>query len=128
MSFPPLLITLLRGQFQITNNNRILLDRGSTGTRYVITNAGIAQSGGAQTPYTLNSFVKTSLGYALDNCNLAVGGALQTVDTSATIPSTVDRLLLGVNAGGGSYGNGAIKRFTYWPTRLVDSTIQAVTQ
>ena len=111
-----------------TNSNRILIDRGSTGTRYVITNAGIAQSGGAQTPYTLNSFVKTSFGYALDNCNLAVGGALQTVDTSATIPSTLDRLLLGVNASSGSYGNGAIKRFTYWPTRFADTTLQAISQ
>jgi hypothetical protein len=111
-----------------TNSNRIMVDRGSTGTRYVITNAGVAQTGGAQTPYTLNSFVKTSLGYALDNCNLAAGGVLQTLDTSATIPSVLDRLLLGVNAGGAGYGNGPIKRFTFWPRRLSDSTLQGITQ
>ncbi len=111
-----------------TNSNRIMVDRGSTGTRYVITNAAVVQSGGAQTPYTLNSFVKTSLGYALDNCNLAVGGVLQTLDTSATIPSNVDRLLLGVNAGGAGYGNGPIKRFTFWQRRLSDSTLQEITQ
>jgi len=111
-----------------TNSNRIMVDRGSTGTRYVITNAAVAQLGGAQTPYTLNSFVKTSLGYALDNCNLAVGGVLQTLDTSATIPSNVDRLLLGVNAGGAGYGNGPIKRFTFWQRRLSDSTLQEITQ
>ena len=111
-----------------TNNNRIMIDRGSTGTRYIITNAGVSQSGGAQTPYTLNSFAKASIGFALDNCNLAVNGLTQTVDTSVSIPSTVDRLLLGVNASASGYGNGPIKRVTFWPIRPADSTLQTITQ
>ena len=111
-----------------TNNNRIMIDRGSTGTRYVITNAGIAQSGGVQTPYTLNSFAKASIAFALNNCNLAINGLTQTVDTSVSIPSAVDRLLLGVNASASGYGNGPIKRVTFWPTRLSDTTLQQITQ
>ena len=111
-----------------TNNNRIMIDRGSTGTRYIITNAGVSQSVGAQTPYTLNSFAKASIGFALDNCNLAVNGLTQTVDTSVSIPSTVDRLLLGVNASASGYGNGPIKRVTFWPIRPADSTLQTITQ
>jgi len=111
-----------------TNNNRIMIDRGSTGTRYVITNAGVAQSVGAQTPYVLNSFARSAIGFALDNCNLAVSGATQTVDTSASIPSSVDRLLLGVNAGGSGYGNGPIKRIAFWRSRLSDSTLASITQ
>jgi hypothetical protein len=111
-----------------TNSNRIMIDRGSTGTRYTIANAGALQTTGFQIPYTLNSLAKVSLGFALDNCNLAVNGLAQADDTSVNIPSAVDRLLLGVNASAGGYGNAPIKRLCFWPTRLADSTLQQLTQ
>ena len=63
--------------------------------------------------------------YKVDDFATSTGSAAS-VDTTGTIPA-VDRLVLG---GGTSAGilNGTISRFTYWPTRLSNTTLQQITQ
>jgi hypothetical protein len=55
------------------------------------------------------------------------GGVAQTTDTVCTVP-TPDRLLIGFSSAASNYLSGTIKRLTYWPTRLANTTLQQITQ
>jgi hypothetical protein len=64
------------------------------------------------------------------------GGTVRTSSTAAAIPQAT-RLLIGRGNSGtvegspdadNQYCNGTIRRLTYWPTRLPDSTLQTLTQ
>jgi len=57
------------------------------------------------------------------------GGTVQT-DTSGAVPVSVTQLDIGrnPNAASAAYLSGTIKRLTYWPVRLADPTLQAITQ
>jgi hypothetical protein len=69
---------------------------------------------------------KAAAAYKLNDCNAAANGLIGVNDTSATVP-VVDRLSIGsvLNAEPScSY----IRRIVFWPTRLPNSTLQAVTQ
>lgn len=71
--------------------------------------------------------VKAALAYATNNSNSAQGGVAQTTDTTCTIP-TVDRLLIGSIYAAGDYPtNGHIRSIRYYPTRLQNSQLQALT-
>ena len=67
------------------------------------------------------------LAYALNNVNAASGGTLSTQDNSAAIP-TVNQALIGYVSSSSDTLNGHIRRLTYWPQRLSNTTLQAVTQ
>ena len=40
----------------------------------------------------------------------------------------VNKMVIGANVGGGAAVNGTIKRLTYFPTRLANTNLQAITQ
>lgn len=73
-----------------------------------------------------NSQIKSAFGISATSTNRAVNGSLGTVDTSTTMP-TVDNLRVGRRANGTAIGNFSMARFTYWPTRLSDNTLQQIT-
>lgn len=77
--------------------------------------------------YTTGQSTKSAGAYALNNVAYASNGSIRGVDTSALMP-TVDRLNLMDDRNGGDTGNGTISRFTYFPDRLEDSVLQAITQ
>jgi hypothetical protein len=77
--------------------------------------------------YTFGAQQQFALSYVLNSINFANAGTLGTEDTSATIP-TVDQLRIGANSTGANALNSTIRRLTYWPQRLSNSTLQAVTQ
>lgn len=56
------------------------------------------------------------------------GGTAQT-DTSGAVPVSVTQLDIGrnPNAASAAYLSGTIKRLTYWPVRLPNTTLQAIT-
>jgi hypothetical protein len=64
--------------------------------------------------------------YATNDFNFAFNGTFATPDTLGTLP-TVDRLSIG-SASGGSHINQCIRRITFWPTRLSNASLQAITQ
>ena len=69
---------------------------------------------------------KNALTYKLNDFNAANnGGAPGSSDTSGIVP-TVNALTIGSN-NGSSYINGTIAKLTYYPTRLSNSTLQALT-
>ena len=72
---------------------------------------------------------KSGFAYALNNAAFVSNlTALQT-DTTCLMPSGIVAATIGkFDFGGGQSHNGCIKRITYWPQRLANSTLQQITQ
>lgn len=87
----------------------------------VTTQATISVSG-----YAPNTIFKSAFGIKLNSVQAAVNGVLGTEDTLANIP-TVNRLNIG--SGSASTGQilGHIRSLTYYPTRLTNAELQALT-
>jgi hypothetical protein len=81
--------------------------------------AGPVISGGAR--------YATAASYRLNSINLATNGQIGTEDTTATVP-TPDRMFIGQNFASTQQVGGTIKRLAFFPQRLPDSTLQAITQ
>ena len=70
---------------------------------------------------------KTAGTYKLNDFQQATNSTLGTADTTGTLP-TPTVLNIGANeSGSNSMLNGTIKRLTYWPWRLSNATLQALT-
>jgi len=65
--------------------------------------------------------------YRVDDFAISLNGLTPGTDTLGTVP-TVSRLNVGGYADSTFPLNGTIKRLTYWPVRLADPTLQAITQ
>ena len=110
-----------------TGNNRIILYRvnspATTSTPFDLR----VDSGGSNSASFSLSAATTRFGFAYKANDFAIsgnGGAPST-DTSGAVPS-VNQMTIG----GPTFFqcNGTIKRFAYFPTRLANSTLQALTQ
>jgi hypothetical protein len=113
-----------------TNDNRIMwglnantgrapyISAGGTNTVALINNSGIA--GGVPSKLGI-AFASNDVASSLD------GGAVAT-DTSATIPTSITTLYLGVGATGtGTQINGHIKSIKYFPRRLTNAQLVDLT-
>jgi hypothetical protein len=69
---------------------------------------------------------RISYAYAVNNFGANVDGGTAQTDVSGTLPTT-STLNIGTISGGNQFG-GTIRRLTYWPQRLPNSTLQAITQ
>ena len=68
-----------------------------------------------------------ALSYAPTFAASSANGAT-TVESSITTYPTVNQIALGQAYNGDQHLNGTIRRLTYWPTRLANSTLQTLTQ
>jgi hypothetical protein len=118
--------------FSISNNTTTTMIDGRNRVLSSFSDSGYAVADGGVTQATYDSASNTAgqamcIAYKANSFAFSIGGVLSDSDTSGTVP-TVDRMILG-NIPGGTYTlNGTIRRLTYWPTRLLNSTLQAVTQ
>jgi hypothetical protein len=64
---------------------------------------------------------------ANDNVGASLNGSAVSTDTSATIPTNVDRLTIGRRADGGTQLNGHIRKIAYWPKRLSNTLLEQLT-
>jgi len=113
-----------------TRNNEtyVVFGQGSAADGQMsVTTAGVLQAYLSRTGVASPARNIVAGTYLTNNINLVTNGSAATSDTSATIP-TVDRAYIGLRGDGNGCMNGTIRRLTYWPTRLADSTLQAVTQ
>ena len=70
-----------------------------------------------------------ALAIKADNFAAAATGSISVVsDTSGAMPAGQTTLTIGRDIGATGYLNGTIKRLVYFPQRLSDSTLQAITQ
>jgi hypothetical protein len=66
--------------------------------------------------------------YRVNDAALSGGGGAVLVDTNVALPAGLNALAVGTDNAGATALNGTIRRLTYWPTRLSDATLQAITQ
>jgi hypothetical protein len=78
---------------------------------------------------TANVSAKIGAAYSSNNLGMSLNGATTVIDTTATIPTALNRADIGSDhAGVNRVKAGTIKRLTYWPVRLPNPTLQAITQ
>ena len=80
-------------------------------------------SGGAM--YANNAVAKTAFAYKLNDYAISGNGAAVATDTSSAVP-TIDQVLLG-NDNEGRRLNGHLRRIAYFPRRLQNAELQALT-
>lgn len=117
------------GRFASINDNTAneSLDLGgSTTGKWVIRDGGNDVADIMVGTVAANTPFKIAGAYAANDAQAALGGTLGTADTSFALP-TVDRLMIGRQAGTPVYLNGTVSQFLYWPTRLPNSTLQSLT-
>jgi hypothetical protein len=113
--------------FSNGTNNNLVEFFGSTDTSigWQVLDGGVTQANVAQSASssTINKLAAT---YALNNFALSINAAASSTDTSGTIP-VIDRVRIGNRQDSARSWNGPIRRLTYWPTRLPNSTLQSIT-
>lgn len=78
------------------------------------------------TPATQNTISRVALAYRQDDFAGSVNGGAAGIDTSGSIP-TVDRMYIGARAATTEFLCGHVRRIAYYPRRLPDSALQALT-
>ena len=117
--------------FQLGNggaNDRIFMRIfGTTNLSFSSINSG-GNNGSSIAGVTADTAFKAAGAYAQDDVIISVDGTLGTRDTSADLPVGValDTLWFGRTTAGDQYWNGHIARVSYWPVRLPDSRLQAL--
>jgi hypothetical protein len=108
-----------------TSNESIRLRTVGTDPKFTVTDGGVDQAdinGG-----TVATGVTYRFGgaYALNNFAASINGGTVQTDNSGTLP-TVTQLMLG-NSASSNYLNGYLRKFAYYPVRLPDAQLQAIT-
>jgi hypothetical protein len=96
----------------------------ATDCSYVTTGSVIANFSQASSANVLNRWATA---YATDDFGFSANNLAPVQDSSGTLPSGNNTLRLGSFHNGSSNANGTIRRLTYWPTRLSNTTLQAIT-
>jgi hypothetical protein len=118
------------GIFEISNGttiNRILnFVDGSNVLRHRVTTSSVNSFNGADS-YAAGVFNRTALSYKQSDYAGTNNGNTAVTSSSGGVP-TVNTLVIGGISSAAFELNGTIKRLTYWPTRLSNSTLQSITQ
>jgi hypothetical protein len=112
-----------------TNNERIYVGTGSGGfgnINTVVTDGGVLQAQTINSGLTSAGTYKYANAYKANDFASVANGGVAATDTSGTVP-TVDRLFIGLSAAGAVPINGHIRSLRYYPTRLSDAQLQALT-
>jgi hypothetical protein len=113
-----------------TANNRISFGHSAAqNTLRVLYRESSTDLNGTNGQTTSNVFPLAKVAIAIKASDYAysANGLTPVTSSGANIP-VVDRLTIGGGSGTSNEANGTIRRLTYWPTRLSNSTLQAVTQ
>jgi hypothetical protein len=100
--------------------------QGGTNRVYQVTDLSAQQA--VLTPGTFSAGVvyRGAIALKTDDFGFSENGSAATVDNSGTL-GTVDRMGIGMDAGGGVPLNGHIRRITYYPVRISNPLLQAIT-
>jgi hypothetical protein len=106
-----------------TSNNRITMNNATSGATAVVVNGGASQVAINSAGGAANTVQKRVFAYKANDFAFSQGGGAVQTDTSGAVP-TVDRILLGGFTSGDLGGH--IRRFNYYPTRLSDAQLVAL--
>ena len=111
-----------------TANNRIIqfTNLGTTPTGRVVT-GGVEQVSLGAGVVTVNTIGKFAFAYATNDFAVSVNGAPVGTDTSGTVPTGMTTARLGVNVVAAAALNGYLRRLSYYPVRLSNVQLQAIT-
>jgi hypothetical protein len=111
-------------------NNIIDFFNGGVSPVLRVNSSGVNQAYIFTGTATTTTFNKVASAFAQNNFARSLNGLAADLDTSGTMPATTPILLnIGtINAYGVAPLSGTIRRLTYWPQRLPNSTLQAITQ
>jgi hypothetical protein len=86
-------------------------------------------SGASQASFTLgySSAIKAATAFKLNDTNAAVNGTTGTTDTSATVPTVAKLQIGGIYNGTSFQMNGWLRRVAFYPRRLLDAELAALT-
>lgn len=108
-----------------TANNRIsALSQSSNQDAYVIVNGSVVAN--ANLAISRASSIRGAIGFKVNDIRSAFNGSLGAADTSATIPS-VNALYLGSARSALVPLNGTIAKIAYYPLRVTNAQLQALT-
>jgi hypothetical protein len=108
------------------NRHMIWGTLSSSTTRYEVITGGVAQVGlTVNGTLVANTTTKAAAAYKVNDFAFSVNGGAALTDTVGTLPS-VTALRIGGSAGAPLF-NGSIRRITYYPRRLSNAEIQAIT-
>lgn len=99
---------------------------GNAGRAIAITNSEIVADFRSGTP-TVGQEFKMAFAYGLNDFATSYNGGAALLDTDGVLPLGLSRLVFGVEGNGGSRFSGHIRRFAYYPTRLTNAQLQALT-
>jgi hypothetical protein len=108
------------------NTSRIELSYFSAGQASFITTNGVTQFEWYPT-YFIQNGVKSAQALGTNNVAAASNGQVTATDTSVTLPM-VQEIRIGTDGSFGNTLNGTIRRLTYWPNRLSNTTLQNITR
>jgi hypothetical protein len=108
-----------------TANERItpFFVTGSETLRYQVTDGGVAVILIDLAGAAVNTSLRATMAYKLNDFGASLGGGAVGTDTSGTLP-VVTTFRLGTNVAPANYLNGHIRRFAYWGTRLSNTVLQ----
>lgn len=111
-----------------TANNKISTYLHTSGYYSNIRSGGTVQGDpGVLTAPTVGSVYKFAVGVETNNAISSANGTLGSADTTITMPVGVNQLRIGANETGGTYSNTWLRRITYYPRRLSNAELQAIT-
>lgn len=88
---------------------------------------GVLQVSTTTTPvFAVGGMVAIAFAYKDNDFAISVNGTTAVTDTSGTVPA-VDRMHIGTDQAGANSHNGTVARIAYYPKRLTNSELQALT-
>jgi hypothetical protein len=109
------------------NNRLIAFTNVGTTPAYRVVVGGVDQAVVNLANITAGTVGKLSFGYQVNNFAGSANGAAVGTDLSGTLPTSLAVARIGVNVAGVAVLNGTIKRIAYYPQRLTNAQLQALT-
>jgi len=102
---------------------------GSSEYRSFVLDANVTQAdiGGVASRVAVGTVAKQAFAFAANDFALSVNGSSVFTDTAGTLPASVNRLSIGSSYIAANFNNGWIRRITYYPRRLSNVELQAIT-
>ena len=110
-----------------SDSNRIaqFKDGSNVANRLVL--AGVQNNAGTVSYSSPQTRVRSLVSALAGDTVMCANGILGGASTQSPLP-TVDRITIGSGALGTNFLGGTIKRLTYWPVRLANTTLQSISQ
>ena len=120
----PVIVAINNGT--VNNGFELYQEDLGQGRVYFSLNGAANYTGQVSGVFTSNNNGKLVLAYAANDLQLCGNAVLATAGTVATVP-IVDRLAIGGRTAGTRSWNGTIKKLAYYPARLTNTQLQALT-